>query len=194
MQTWFILILYAAHLWLQGQHVNYHSSLFLVGNHGTSCLQSLSEFRASPAGLSSVLSTLVLTPCTQYILFLLFVLPAASSTVYYIFLFEILVCFFFFPLTSSKKLSLPPAVLLAFWFGRWSFYFQLFWWRFAGPCVCFNTILLSTSCCWITKFANKSGTIVFKLVTHSSVCLCVLWIQYHLSQLKCWLVWHLKIA
>lgn len=101
---------------------------------------------------------------------------------------------FFSPLTSSKKLSLPPAVLLAFWFGRWSFYFQLFWWRFAGSCVCFNTILLSTSCCWITKFANKSGTIVFKLVTHSSVCLCVLWIQYHLSQLKCWLVWHLKIA
>lgn len=111
-------------------------------------------------------------PLVQYILFLLFVLPAASSTVYYIFLFEILVCFFFFPLTSSKKLSPPPAVLLAFWFGRWSFCFQLLWWRFAGPCACFNTLFLSTPCFWTTEFANKSGTVVFKLVTHSIYSVC----------------------
>lgn len=167
MQTWFCLILCTPRLWLQGQHLNYHSSLFLVGSHWMSCLQSLSEeyllevFSRSFPRLSWPLVLSTFPSSSLYCQ-----LPLVLFTIF----FFLKSCFFFFSLLWL--FSPPSPVLLAFSFARWSFYFQLFLWRFTGPCACFNALFLSTSCFWIIEFANKSGTIVFKLITHSIYSVC----------------------
>lgn len=161
MQKWFSLILYTPHLLLQDQQLNTtHLFSLLVVIDWAVCSHSLnSEYllEVYPRSFPCLFWPLVLSTFSSSSLYCQ--LPLVLFTIF----FFLKSCFFFFFLWLFSP---PPPVVLAFSFGRWSFYFQLFLWRFAAPRACFNA--LSTSCFWITRFANKSGTIVFKLMTHST--------------------------
>lgn len=101
-----------------------------------------------------------------------------------------LLYFSFWNLTLSWLLSVlsshsPPISLIAFSYGRSFFCFQIFVKICRILCLSYCS-LPPYSLFWTIKYANRNQTIVFKGMTRSIHCL--LWIQCHLSQLKCCLV------